>query len=189
MVLYQRRAASWSPVSEFPIARPEGGALAAQRAQARNVIDALGPCRVVAGLSLTGVAYHEFDKAGYHIFHISAYGPEVFEEMVADIQAARAEAARQESACRSTRPTESETPGVYRLDLTALQRESPQISSKMALQEFLNHTPFVELHLLCAHIPPWLENGGYDIQIWREDENLHAVIAKKSCGGGCDDGA
>lgn len=189
IAIYRRRAALWSQASEFPIPGMEGETPAAQRTRARRVIEALGPCRVVAGLSLTGISYHEFDRAGFHIFNISDFGPEIFEEIFADIQAAGAEIARQEDVLQNTRPVETGMPGVYRLDLTVLQREYPQISSKMALQEFLAQTPFVELHLICAHLPPWLENGAYDIQVRREDGNLHAVIAKKVCGGGCDDGA
>jgi hypothetical protein len=44
-------------------------------------------------------------------------------------------------------PVETDTPGVFRLDLIRLQRERPDVSSKMALKDFLGTTPFYELHL------------------------------------------
>lgn len=46
----------------------------------------------------------------------------------------------------------------YYLDLIKLQREKPEVSSKMALLPFLDKNKFEELKVHCCHVPPWLEN-------------------------------
>jgi len=69
---------------------------------------------------------------------------------------------------------------VFSLDLIALQNECPEVSSKKAMADFLENTPFLELHLVCKHIPPWIENSGkYNIKAQNIDGAVSAVITRK----------
>ena len=79
-------------------------------------------------------------------------------------------------------PVQTQTPGVYFLNLLELQKECPEISSKKALASFLSDTPFLELHLVCAHIPPWLiADSAHEKKIKKEEGGLYVTITKSQC--------
>jgi hypothetical protein len=52
----------------------------------------------------------------------------------------------------------------------------------MALKDFLGTTPFYELHLKCAHVPPWMEDDRYEIKTEPADGGVLAVVRKSNCG-------
>jgi hypothetical protein len=155
--------------------------------QTRKMTEALLPllegCHVVAGGTLVGIPYSVFDRAGLHIFQINMVDDAVLDEMVKDIQNAGAENNLKEKIIKETRPVETGTNGVFSLDLIALQSKCPEVSSKMAMKDFLENTPFMELRLTCKHIPPWIENSGkYNIQAHNSDGAVNAVITRKCQG-------
>ena len=147
-----------------------------------SIIKELGDCKIIAGLELLGISYCVFDSYGFSIFSISELNDEVLDGIINDIKAENMEEYMKEEIIKNEKPVETEITGVYYLDLVMLQTECPEISSKKALKEFLSNTPFVELQLLCNHIPPWLENGDYDI-IYRKtnEDKFLATITKKLC--------
>jgi hypothetical protein len=116
-----------------------------------------------------------------HIFQIGEISDEIFDGVVEDLKSANAEAAAKEAIIRDAKPIETSTPGVYYLDLVALQRECPEVTSKKAMMDFLRDTPFMELRLVCKHIPPWIENSGaYNVQVaGNEAGNVLVVITRK----------
>jgi len=138
-------------------------------------------CNVLAGGALVGIPFTVFDRAGLHIFEIGAVGDEVFDGIVEDLHNADSEAAAKEKIIREAKPVETSTPGVYFLDLIALQKECPEVTSKKAMMDFLKDTPFLELRLVCKHIPPWIENSGaYNVQITNDkDGEVSAVITRR----------
>jgi len=158
--------------------------LPAGPAQTRKMTEALLPllegCDIMAGGTLVGIPYSVFDRAGLHIFEIKILNDNVLDEMVKDIQHADDERNLKEKIISETRPVETGTPGVYSLDLIALQSKCPEITSKKAMADFLENTPFLELHLTCKHIPPWIENSGkYNIRAQNINDAVNAVITKK----------
>jgi hypothetical protein len=153
-------------------------------AQTRKLTEKLLPlidgCHIIAGGLLVGIPYSVFDMAGLHIFLINDINDAVFDEIVEDVQNAAAENNLKEKIITDTRPVETGTPGVFLLDLIALQSKCPEVSSKMAMKDFLENTPFLELRLTCKHIPPWIENSGkYNIQAHNGDGAVNAVITRK----------
>ncbi|WP_434084445.1 Fe-only nitrogenase accessory AnfO family protein [Lacrimispora xylanisolvens] len=47
---------------------------------------------------------------------------------------------------------------------------------------FLSNTPFLELQLVCAHIPPWLEtDGSYEKKVGNGNGKVHITITRKQC--------
>jgi hypothetical protein len=83
---------------------------------------------------------------------------------------------------KDAKPVETSTPGVYFLDLVALQKECPEVTSKMAMMDFLKNTPFMELHLVCKHIPPWIENSGtYKVQVTSDKAGAVQAIITRGC--------
>ena len=136
---------------------------------------------VLAGGALVGIPFTVFDRAGIHIFEIAAINDEILDGIIEDVRNADAEAVAKEKIIRDAKPVETSTPGVYFLDLIALQKECPEVTSKKAMMDFMKDTPFLELRLVCKHIPPWIENSGlYMVRVTADkDGEVSAVITKK----------
>jgi hypothetical protein len=182
-LIFEKQADKWTVTGghEFEKIMPS------TPAQTRKMTEALLPlidgCHIIAGGLLVGIPYSVFDMAGLHIFLINDINDAVFDEIVEDVKNADAENNLKEKIITETRPVETGTPGVFSLDLIALQSKCPEVSSKMAMKDFLENTPFMELRLTCKHIPPWIENSGkYNIRAQNSGEAVNAVITRKCQG-------
>lgn len=152
------------------------------RKQMTSIIGQLGDSKIIAGLELTGIPYRVFDSFEFSIFSISELNDEVLDGIISDIKNANIKEYMKNEIINNAKPVKTQVPGVYSLDLITLQTECPEISSKKALKDFFCNTPFIELQLLCNHIPPWLENGDYDITSYKDKgEKIMAIIRKKLC--------
>ena len=171
----------WEAISKtnFEKVMPSNPALTRKSTEA--LLPLIEGCDVLAGGALVGIPFSVFDRAGLHIFEIGAVGDEVFDGMVEDVQSADAAIVAREKIIREAKPVETSTPGVYFLDLIALQKECPEVTSKKAMMDFMKDTPFLELRLVCKHIPPWIENSGlYNVQVTSDkDGEVQAVITRK----------
>lgn len=178
-IIIYRKDDNWDEETSFPIVHTASAHLADLRQDILTIIEQVGDCRIIVGGSLTGAAFSLFDRAGFQIFGILAVDDETFDGILQDIAGGDALRRMREEIIKNARPVETETDGIYYLDLIALQTECPEVSSKKALMDFLENTPFLELHLVCRHLPPWLENGAYKIQQEkRKDGTVFAVIMK-----------
>jgi len=179
-MLFEKRADKWEAAGEPEFERITPSSPAKTRKMTEALLPLIEGCDILAGGLLVGIPYSVFDRAGKHIFQINGVDDAVFDGMVKDIQDADADRNMKEKIITETRPVETATPGVFSLDLIALQIKCPEVTSKKAMAEFLENTPFMELHLTCKHIPPWIENSGkYNIQAQNKDGAVSAVITRK----------
>lgn len=169
--------------------------LAAFRTEIRNLVERISmntDCKAVAGGDFTGIAFNELDRAGLHIFSIPAISDGILDGIVSDIEKSDDERRIKEQIILDAKPVETTVPGVWYLDLIALQTQCPDISSKKAMREFVQTVPFLELHLVCNHVPPWMERMGLEIDARQQNDRVHAVIRKRNGSanqkGGCSDG-
>ncbi len=181
--IFEKNDCGWELMSELSFPSDIKTEPSELRAATLRLIEDMGDCRVIAGAKISGVPYTELDRCGFSIFEIEDYGPGLFEAIAEDMENAGAEMSLNEKMISDARPIETSTPGVYYLDLVALQAERPEVSSKRAMKEFFETTPFVELHLVCGHIPQWLEDLPLDIsKSETADGKIKAVISRKRCG-------
>jgi len=179
-LFYKKQTDKWAITGEAEFEKIIPSTPAKTRKMTEELLPLLDGCDILAGGTLVGIPYSVFDMAGKHIFQMSEVNDEVFNEIVKDIQNADAQRNLKERIIKEARPVETGTPGVYSLDLIALQIECPEVTSKKAMADFLENTPFLELHLLCKHIPPWIENSGkYNIQANNKNDAVSAVITRK----------
>jgi predicted Fe-Mo cluster-binding NifX family protein len=148
----------------------------------RNAASALlaliSDCEIIAGGTLAGLAFTVFAKAGMSIYEIAELSDTALLEILADARCDRERAGVLEQSL--SRPSPTGEDGVYFLDLAKLQAERPDVSSKMALREFLESSPFLELRLDCRHVPPWLESDeAYQIDAHLKGEGVCAIIRKR----------
>ncbi len=175
-ILLFEREPDWQLIETIPLAPMPADSVAALRGWTAELIRQLPDCRVLAGGEICGLPYQIFTRAGFSLFTIREISPEVLEGIAQDVL--RLENVSPARLPES--PGETETPGIYFFDLSALQRAKPEISSKMALQPFLSETPFLELRLQCEHIPPWLSRN-YQVESIPDGGQTLAVITKKDC--------
>ena len=173
--------AQWKTASETKFDKIVPSNPALTRKSTETLLPLIEGCDVLAGGTLVGIPFSVFDRAGLHIFEIAAINDQVFDGIVEDIQSADAAIVAKEKIIREAKPVETSTPGVYFLDLIALQRECPEVTSKKAMMDFLKDTPFLELRLVCKHIPPWIENSSaYNVQVTSDkDGAVEAVITRR----------
>lgn len=184
VLLFSRSEGAWRLKEEIPWHLTAGEDPLEMRDQVRSLILELYDCRIVVASRLTGLAYHIFDRMGFQIFEAEAIGAALLESILSDVLAAGAE---QEEEDDPAGPVPCDDQGRYCLDLIALQRKRPEISSKRALGDFLkNNRNFYELKLLCSHVPPWLETKLPGLRLdWRaeqlEDGRMSVTIFHRIC--------
>jgi hypothetical protein len=179
--IYEKDGSAWKVTNTLNFEKVIPSSPAQTRKNTVTLLPLLDGCNIIAGGTLVGIPFSVFDMAGKHIFEIIEANNETFDDIIEEIKTANADACAKEAILRDAKPVETSTPGVYFLDLIALQTEFPQITSKKAMMDFLKETPLVELRLVCKHIPPWIENSGsYNVQTVKEENGrVEAVITKK----------
>jgi hypothetical protein len=180
LLMFEKKGDRWAVTGEAAFEKVLPSSPARTRKRTEELLPALAGCDLLAGGALAGIPYSVFDMAGLHIFEIGAADDAIFDEMAEDVRRADSERNIKERIIAEARPVETGTPGIYALDLIALQRACPEMSSKKALADFLESAPFAELRLTCAHIPPWIEiDGRYDIRARKEGGAVKAVITRR----------
>lgn len=180
-LIFERDAKGWKPVNEMAFEKIVPSTPTLTRKHTEALLPLIKGCDVLAGGALFGIPYSVFDKQRLHIFEINGISDEIFDEIIADIQNADAGQKARKAVVENACPVETDIPGIYVLDLIALQSEYPEVSSKNAMKDFLENTPFFELQLTCRHIPPWIENSGkYHVEtINVENGTIKAIIRRK----------
>jgi hypothetical protein len=180
-LIFEHTETGWTQSREANFEKIVPSAPALTRKNTETLLPLIEGCDILAGGALFGIPFSVFDRAGLHIFEIGEINDEIFDDVMEDLRNADAEAAAKEAIIRDAKPVETSTPGVYFLDLIALQKECPDISSKKAMMDFLSNTPCLELRLVCKHIPPWIENSGaYNVQTVSSDINgVQALITRR----------
>jgi Fe-only nitrogenase accessory protein AnfO len=150
--LFEKGDEGWQNSETIPFSL-EGSSSAEIRDCMRSLILELGSCSILVGKSIAGLPYHVLDRMGFSIFEAEDLTEGLLNGLCSDFEQAEQEKNRTQSA---TEPVPLDDQGRWMLDLIALQEDHPEISSKQALRPFLKQ-PFLELMIICSHLPPWLE--------------------------------
>ncbi|MDR1815795.1 MAG: hypothetical protein LBR00_03810 [Clostridiales Family XIII bacterium] len=128
----------------------------------RALVAELGGCRIVLAKAIAGIPYHVFVHSGFEVYESEDASDEtltaILEEARALAETARAAEAgdlAEDPEGVPTSPQPTSVCGVYYLDLTRMQKAHPEVTTKMALKDFLRKD-FQELRLAFSHVPPWL---------------------------------
>lgn len=156
--IYEKQDDTWLLVRTISFSPVKGSSVKELRQETENVAVYAEDAKAILCKEIAGIPFSVFDKKGYGIFCTEEAGEETFQGVMADLEESDEKKRMKEEMIRNARPAQTSTPGIYHLNLLDLQKECPEVSSKKALVSFLKETPFLELHLTCAHIPPWLEH-------------------------------
>lgn len=178
--IYQFEGDAWNVTSNFQWQIGELSGMIHVRTGIQDLIERLGDCRVIIGRKITGMPYYIFDRKGFHIFEAdSPVSSELLDAIQRELNHAATERKEQDSDVQKIHktPYSLNNDGIYYLNLIELQQAFPDISSKKALRQFLLETSFSELHLVCSHIPPWLN----DIALARGMQIVHSDQDDNAC--------
>lgn len=179
---YVQQNGSWKKESSIGYLPIDSSSIANIRKEMERVIMLTGDSKIVACGDISGIPFTQFQTKGYYIFTIQDIKEETLDGILSDIEKNDKEKRMREEIIKNARPVETDTAGIYFLDLIMLQKECPEVSSKKALKEFLSNTPFLELRVKCAHIPPWLEQENlYDVKARKEKDGVYFCLTKKQC--------
>ena len=146
-----------------------------------ELVDKVKDCSIVCFGEIGGVPYSVLNAKSLFIFTITDTEQGTLKSIVDDVEKWKEEQSRG-AEYKWEKPVETKSPGAYFFDLIKAQEENPELSSKKALLHFLNETPFIELKIRCAHVPPWIERDGrFSIDFWEKDNQVDALIMKKQC--------
>lgn len=182
VTIYEKQENGWKPASEASFAPIKGTTVKEQREEVQSAAAFAEGAKAILCKDITGIPYSVFDRKGYGIFCTEEADEETFEGVLSDLEESDEKKRIRAEMVKNAGPVQTQTPGVYFLNLLELQKECPEISSKKALASFLSDTPFLELHLVCAHIPPWLiADSAHEKMIKKEEGGLYVTITKSQC--------
>ncbi|MCX7714537.1 MAG: hypothetical protein N2171_02255 [Clostridia bacterium] len=184
ILIFEKKNNSWSTIEKINYHISFSSDLTELRDNIRSLILRLGDCRVIAGKTVSGLAYSVFNRIGLYIFEAPEISDRLFDDILTDIQTAKKKKTDFKNIPKE--PISINNDGTYFLDLVSLQKAYPEVSSKKALQNFVMTSNFCKLDLICHHMPPWLESilekKRFTYELEKIDEHLYkAIIYKKGC--------
>jgi Fe-only nitrogenase accessory protein AnfO len=179
--IYEKNTTKWNVVKQINFQQFTPKAPKILRKEIEKLLPLISDCEIIAGKQFSGIPYSVFDMGGLNIFEIENLSENILDELVADVKNSQIEKNENAEIITSAVPHETSIEGIFELDLVKLQEKFPEISSKKALKDFLENTPFVQLNLICRHLPPWIENSGrYNINLKQNCANgIEYEISKK----------
>lgn len=185
LLVFGKESEGWQVVREIRYALDTTSDMAGMRDNIRNIISELGDCKIIVGKTISGLSYNIFDRLGFEIFEADSVSEDLMEEILNELEAEAAEVSDY-SKSSPTEPVMTSDEGVYFLNLIQLQEKHPEISSKKALQSFIETAVFYRLDVICSHIPPWFDmllpqkKLTYDVEELERNQ-LKVSITKKVC--------
>lgn len=182
--IYSNENGSWDFEKEVPYFIDIGLSPNEIRKQLKQIISEIGDCRIITGKSVSGLPYNILDRMGFAIFEAETLTAGLLDDIMNELEQYEKEKSSMSGCPTSPVPTEME--GVYFLNLIDLQEKHPEISSKKALQPFIEANLFYQLEVIVSHVPPWFDTflpaRCLTYELLALDKNLFKVIiSKKLC--------
>ncbi len=136
------------------------------------LIEKLKCCKVIVGTLILGVPYYLLIRAGYELCEAPTFSMLLLEQIYEDYYKIPEETSKKqtmelegegsnhlmstEHISRSPIPLDESDN--YFIDMIAVQKAYPEMSSKKILLPFFSNAIFRSLKVNCSHVMPWLEN-------------------------------
>jgi len=156
LTVYRREQSYWTIFKEKEFSSSPVSGLPELRERMMEVRDFLGECKIIVGLSISGVPYFELEKGGFSVWEYEGNPLSFLDYISMEEEKTRRKVFTGERSESRTGPVEI-TDGCYQISLKEVQEGKAGITTKQALLPFLRKGDFYELEVLCNHIPPWLE--------------------------------
>jgi len=187
VIVYRKRGCSFEPVREMAFALDQDKGLKELRAKMAELIRFLEGCEIFVARSASGALYFELEKAGFSIWEIAGKPEDILAIVLEDEEKERV-AAQVPGLAGIPAPVERSS-GSFFISIKEIQGQSPVISSKQVLQQFIRKGTFRELEIICDHVPPWIEMDaecrGFSLRSEKLGPNECRVRLTKSSAGPC----
>ena len=187
VVVYLKQGCTFEPVREMAFALDQDKGLKELRAKMAELIRFLEICKIFVARSASGALYFELEKAGFSVWEIAGK-PEDILAIVLDDEEKERVASQIPGLTGIPAPAER-SPGSFFISIKEIQGQSPAISSKQVLQQFIREGKFRELEIICDHVPPWIEMDaecrGYSLRSEKLGPNEVRVRLARTSSGSC----
>jgi len=169
VIVYERGEEEWQENASFSCMPFGADTPKDLRILGEAISSALCDVKVILGSEISGVSYSALNRVGFLICESQGIGDEFFDdlfrELDADDDVMNIEKSKSGSSPSQNlvNPQPTAQPGHYFINLQEVQQRNPLLSTKKILRPFLKGTLFLELVVLCSHVPPWLDT---DLPKW-----------------------
>jgi Fe-only nitrogenase accessory protein AnfO len=188
VAVYRRERGTWMVERQLPFALEVDGGLAGLRRRMGELIAFLGTCRTFVARSASGAFFFELEKAECQVFECAGSPAEFLDIVWLEAKEVLEEKTPLPPGADIPAPLEI-TPGKYYISISEIQGKRPEVSSKQVLRSFVNAGAFLELEIICDHMPPWIEIDaerlGYEISSERTGIHDLKVLVRRPAGGCC----
>lgn len=153
--VYQDTCHVWEKVRSMPLNIPWAQGMREMRKYMSTIVEFLGECRILTGLSVIGLPYFELEKAGFTIWELPGSLYNALDH-IREAEAVAGELPPVNLFMPIPRPREI-SPGCYAISIKEIQTCNHMITSKQILLPLLKKMDFYSLEITCSHVPPWLE--------------------------------
>jgi len=193
VIVYERGEEEWKETANFSCMPFGADTPQDLRILGEAVSDGLGDVKVILGSEISGASYFALNRVGFLLCESQGISDgfldDLFRELDADEDVMTVENSKSGSipSQNLVSPQPTAQPGHYFINLREVQQRNPLLSTKKILRPFLKGTLFLELAVLCSHVPPWLEtdlaNQGLAMTVEKTDTSSSMVtITHFTCG-------
>jgi len=184
LTVYRREQSYWTIFKEKEFCLSPASGLPELRKAMMEVRDFLGECKIIVGLSITGVPYFELEKGGFSVWEYEGNPLSFLDYIAMEEGKTRQNVVAGERSESRAAPVEI-ADGRYQISLKEIQEGNAGITTKQALLPFLRKGDFYELEVLCSHVPPWLEAelaaGNFHGERSKTGNNQFKITITKRC--------
>lgn len=181
VAIFRRALGSWEKNREKGFSLGQVSGMRELRLKMGEILQFMDGCRIFVARSASGVPYFELEKAGCTVWEYAGR-PADFLEHVWEHEEKELEMAKILAPSMITVP-EEKTPGNFYISIKEIQRNTPELTSKQVLQQFIRQGAFHMLEIICGHIPPWIETdavgAGFAFEVVQTDKSEFKVKITK----------
>ena len=171
VVVFRLARGAWEVSRQLDVSPGDAGGMRELRQKMAEVIGFLDGCRVFVARAVTGVPYFELEKAGCSVWEYEGQPADFLDRIWALEEADRAAGAPRPGPEQLPVPVER-SPGHFFISIMEVQSKNAGASSKQILREFIRKGGFRSLHIVCGHVPPWIEVEAERIGLGFEAEQV-----------------
>lgn len=154
--VYSGRMEEWKVTKEIIFRIDNITSLKMVREKIKNMVEALGDCKIFVGSEVKGIPYNVLDGMGFNTWELEGNAKD-FLKFVFDKEEEEAKSVIKANKENKVSLIQKVKDGNYFLNLKKIQENDVNLTSKTILLPFLKSTTFYELQILCNHVPPWFE--------------------------------
>lgn len=166
--IFSKKDNKWEIIKEYKFTINEHQNLRDIRQIINNMVNNLGECKVFVAEEVMGLGYTILEMAGFNIWEMEGKPEEFLDYILEKEKAAKLmkSSSKDENVTKDYITPLSGREGCYTVNLKKIQESETGLTSKQVIQPFIRNKKFIELEIICSHIPPWFE---------AEFENLNLI--------------